>query len=53
MPSTVSVQPAGTRRQMAASLDAPVRNMDQPMMGIRKLEVLEMNLKSRCRWNSV
>jgi hypothetical protein len=31
----------------------PVRNMDHPMMGMRKLEVLEMNLKSRCRWNSV
>lgn len=31
----------------------PVRNMLQPMMGMRKLEVLEMNLKSRCRWKRV
>jgi hypothetical protein len=32
---------------------APVRNMLQPMMGIRKLLVLEMNLKSRFKWNRV
>jgi hypothetical protein len=27
-----------------------VRNMDQPTMGMRKLEVFEMNLKGRFRW---
>lgn len=29
----------------------PVRNMDQPMIGMRKLLVLLMNLNCRIRWN--
>lgn len=41
------------QRQKRHMANTPVRNMDQPMMGMRKLEVLEMNLKSRCRWNRV
>lgn len=31
----------------------PVKNILHPMMGMRKLLVLETNLKERFRWNSV
>ena len=35
-----------------ASARAPVRNMLHPTIGIMKMEVFEMNLKGRSRWNS-
>lgn len=32
---------------------SPVKNMLQPTMGMKKLDVLDTNLKGRSRWNRV
>ena len=39
------------RRSMRFSGTCPVRNIDQPMTGIKKLLVFEINLNGRRRWN--
>ena len=38
---------------MSSTHNSPVKNMLHPMMGMRKLLVLETNLKERLRWNRV
>ena len=38
---------------MSSTHNLPVKNMLHPMMGMRKLLVLETNLKERLRWNRV
>ena len=47
---------SGIGKQIAVNQvdqDLPVRNMLHPMMGMRKLLVLETNLNERLRWNRV
>ena len=38
---------------MQANQNLPVKNILHPMMGMRKLLVLETNLNERLRWNRV
>jgi hypothetical protein len=47
----IAVAAAAAAVDILVSAAPPVRNMDQPTMGMRKLLVLLMNLNGRCRWN--